>query len=201
MRISGRGQVTIPKPLRERFGMDRDVEVEITPTDHGVLIRTCVSAARDGDPGGESVDALLSGWLKEVNWDQRSAQLHDAGGGQVRLRFGPEFDDEMRRLATEHVEVRGSGRFDKHDQWTSVEVDSVSATGSWREPFDLEAFLNNPNPKIFDPEKVVTIDLPDEEWEAFNSAIREGRDGVPAAPRGANRRPPPHAGEAGLTPV
>ena len=176
MRISGRGQVTIPKPLRERFGMDRDAEVEITPTDHGVLIRTCVSAARDGDPGGEAEDALLSGWLKEVNWDQRSAQLHDTGGGQVRLRLGPALDDEMRRLATEHVEVRGSGRLDKHDQWTSVEVDSASATGSWREPFDLEAFLNNPNPKIFDPEKVVTIDLPDEEWEAFNRAIREGRE-------------------------
>ena len=176
MRISGRGQITIPKPLRERFGMDRDAEVEITPTDHGVLIRKCASEARGGDPGGEAVDALLSGWLKEVNWDQRSAQLHDAGGGQVRLRFGPEFDDDMLRLATQYVEVRGSGRFDKHDQWTSVEVEQVSPTGSWREPFDLEAFLNDPNPKIFDPDKVVTIDLTDEEFEAYLRAIREGRD-------------------------
>lgn len=39
MRISERGQITIPKRLRERFGMSRDVEVDITPTEHGLLIR------------------------------------------------------------------------------------------------------------------------------------------------------------------
>ena len=32
MRISEQGQITIPKHLRERFGMDPNVEVEITPT-------------------------------------------------------------------------------------------------------------------------------------------------------------------------
>lgn len=39
MRISERGQITIPKHLRDRFGMNRDVEVEITPADNGLLIR------------------------------------------------------------------------------------------------------------------------------------------------------------------
>ena len=39
MRISERGQITIPKPLRERFGMHHNVEIEITPTDRGLLIR------------------------------------------------------------------------------------------------------------------------------------------------------------------
>lgn len=124
----------------------------------------------------ESEDALLHGWLREVNWARRTAQLHDYSGDYVALRFGEALADDMLRLATQYVEVRGSGRFDKHDQWTSVEVESVTATGSWREPFDLEAFLNNPNPKIFDADKVVTIDLPDEEWEAFNRVIREGRE-------------------------
>ena len=38
MRISEEGQITIPKELRDRFGMHRDVEVEITPTDAGLLI-------------------------------------------------------------------------------------------------------------------------------------------------------------------
>ena len=33
MRISERGQITIPKHLRERFGMTHNVEVEITPTE------------------------------------------------------------------------------------------------------------------------------------------------------------------------
>ncbi len=39
MRISERGQITIPKQMRDRFGMGYNVEVEITPTDDGLLIR------------------------------------------------------------------------------------------------------------------------------------------------------------------
>ena len=39
MRISERGQITIPKLLRERFGMNPNIEVEITPTEEGLLIR------------------------------------------------------------------------------------------------------------------------------------------------------------------
>lgn len=38
MRISEHGQITIPKHLRERFGMHHNVEVEVTPTDKGLLI-------------------------------------------------------------------------------------------------------------------------------------------------------------------
>ena len=44
MRISERGQITIPKPLRERFGMNPNVEVDITPTEHGLLIRKRAAA-------------------------------------------------------------------------------------------------------------------------------------------------------------
>ncbi len=39
MKISRRGQVTIPKHLRERFGLHHDVEVEVSPTAGGVFIR------------------------------------------------------------------------------------------------------------------------------------------------------------------
>jgi len=39
MRISERGQITIPKALRDRFGMNHNVEVEIAPTRDGLLIR------------------------------------------------------------------------------------------------------------------------------------------------------------------
>ena len=38
MRISERGQITIPKKLRDRFGMNHNVEVELTPTRNGLLI-------------------------------------------------------------------------------------------------------------------------------------------------------------------
>ena len=176
MRISQRGRITIPKPLRDRFGLNDEAEVEITPTDDGLLIHRCAPADGAIASHGEPEEALLFGWLREVNWATGTAQLHDYGGGYVPLRFDPALGDDMRRLATEYVEVRGKGRFDQGDGWTSVQVEQVSGTRSWREPFDIDAFLNNPNPKIFDPEKVVTIDISDEEFEDFLRAIHEGRD-------------------------
>ena len=39
MKISERGQITIPKILRDRYGMSKEVEVEITPTEQGLLIQ------------------------------------------------------------------------------------------------------------------------------------------------------------------
>jgi AbrB family looped-hinge helix DNA binding protein len=49
MRISERGQITIPKHLRERFGMNHNVEVEITPTDQGLLVKKRTSAEHPVD--------------------------------------------------------------------------------------------------------------------------------------------------------
>lgn len=64
-----------------------------------------------------------------------------------------------------------------------VGVDGVAETepmettlAALLKPFDLNAFLNDPEPKIFNPDELVRIDLTDEEWEAFNRAIREGRE-------------------------
>ncbi len=39
MRISERGQITIPKALLERLGMHHNIEVEITLTEQGLLIK------------------------------------------------------------------------------------------------------------------------------------------------------------------
>jgi len=39
MKISERGQITIPKALRDRFGLHMDVEVELIPTKDGVLMQ------------------------------------------------------------------------------------------------------------------------------------------------------------------
>ena len=39
VRISQRGQITIPKKLRDRFGMHHNVEVEVVATEDGLLIR------------------------------------------------------------------------------------------------------------------------------------------------------------------
>ena len=39
MKVSERGQITIPKALRDRFGFAKDVEVELVATKEGVLIQ------------------------------------------------------------------------------------------------------------------------------------------------------------------
>ena len=39
MKISQRGQITIPKHLRELYGMNHNVELEIRPTKDGLQIR------------------------------------------------------------------------------------------------------------------------------------------------------------------
>jgi len=39
MKISERGQITIPKQYRKRYGLNRDVEVEIIPQEGGILIK------------------------------------------------------------------------------------------------------------------------------------------------------------------
>jgi AbrB family looped-hinge helix DNA binding protein len=39
MKISDRGQITIPKTFRNRFGFNINVEVEFVPTEEGLLIQ------------------------------------------------------------------------------------------------------------------------------------------------------------------
>ena len=50
MRISKRGQITIPKRLRDQFGLNQDAEVEITPTAQGLLIQKQTAGAAPGGP-------------------------------------------------------------------------------------------------------------------------------------------------------
>lgn len=56
MRISERGQITIPKGLRERFGLNHNVEVELVPAVGGLLIQKRTSAQHPV----ERVYAILS---------------------------------------------------------------------------------------------------------------------------------------------
>lgn len=56
MRVTEQGQVTIPQELRDRFGLDCGVEVDITATDDGILIRKCAEAQhRDAESEFEAV--------------------------------------------------------------------------------------------------------------------------------------------------
>ena len=79
MRISEQGQITIPKHLRDRFDMNANVEVEIAPTEHGLLIRK-------RDTGKHPVDGVY-GILNGGNTD---CYL-----GEMRGRLAqPQFADE-----------------------------------------------------------------------------------------------------------
>jgi len=49
MKISERGQITIPKGLRRRYGLSKDTEVEITPTEAGLMIRKKTSSRHPVD--------------------------------------------------------------------------------------------------------------------------------------------------------
>ena len=63
MRISERGQITIPKNLRERYGMHHNVEVEVTPTERGLLIHKGVSTQHPVD----RVAGILDGTAFDVD--------------------------------------------------------------------------------------------------------------------------------------
>ena len=139
----------------------------------GCVVTVSVS---DDEQAAADEQALLVGWLKDIDWQHRTARLLDARGGHVSLRFDPLRAEEMRRLSGRYVEVRGSGQFNEQDEWTTVQVEELRETQAWSEPFDLDAFLDEPEPKIFDPDEIVRIDLTEEELEAFNRAVREGRE-------------------------
>lgn len=68
MRVSRKGQITIPRRLRERFGLSHDVEVELTPTERGILIHKRTAARHPI----ERVYAILDrgkdtdGYLEEI---------------------------------------------------------------------------------------------------------------------------------------
>ena len=57
MKISECGRITIPKRFRDQYGLDPGVEIDLVPTDDGLLIRKgvnvehpveCVSGILDG---------------------------------------------------------------------------------------------------------------------------------------------------------
>ena len=69
MKISERGQITIPKHLRERFGMNHNVEVEITPTEQGLLIRKRTTAEHPVDRVVgilDGVDFDIDDYIEEI---------------------------------------------------------------------------------------------------------------------------------------
>ena len=69
MKISERGQTTIPKVLRERFGLYQDVEVDISTTEQGLLIRKRTTAVHPVDRVAgvlDGVDFDIDEYIEEI---------------------------------------------------------------------------------------------------------------------------------------
>ena len=119
-----------------------------------------------------SQPALLHGRLKNVSLRHRTAELHRIFEDPVPLRFDAKMEHVMIRLRDKYIEVRGHGVInEEEDRWESVQVERAKY-----ERNSVDELLNNPKPKIFDPDDFITLDLTDEEWEEFDRAIRESRD-------------------------
>jgi AbrB family looped-hinge helix DNA binding protein len=68
MRMTSKGQVTIPQELRERYALGPGAEVEVVPTEDGALVRRVthaddgsrlVARLRDRADGGLTADEVL----------------------------------------------------------------------------------------------------------------------------------------------
>ena len=126
-------------------------------------------------PDNNSVSALVSGRLMEVNWANGTAELHPYLDRAIPLRFGPKLKDDMRRCATHYIQVKGQGWFNEDDKWQVIQADEIIWNNPYAEPPGLEEILNNPNPKIFRSEEIVRASEPFDVDE-FARMVREERD-------------------------
>ncbi len=115
-------------------------------------------------------DALVMGRLMEVDWTKKTARLERFREKPVKLRFGKELDEEMRRFATQYVQVEGKGWLKESDtdeeEWIHIHVNEVSV------PYQ------SGEPKIYrraDDARMKSPFRSDEELQDFIDVIREGR--------------------------
>ena len=76
MRVSERGQITSPKRRRERFGLNHNVEVEITATERGLLIRS-------GRPRCIPLTGWPASWMASL-WTLTNTSRQSAAGDYCR---------------------------------------------------------------------------------------------------------------------
>ena len=112
-------------------------------------------------------DSLVMGRLMEVDWTKRTARLERFREKPIKLRFGKALAEEMRRFATEYVQIEGKGYLKTDtERWESIDVEKVSLPYQGGEP------------KIYRRADDANMKSPfrsNEELQDFIDVIREGR--------------------------
>ncbi len=121
---------------------------------------------------GEPESALIRGWLEDVDPKNGTARLNTLVDHSVPLQFDAALKKDMLRLETQHVRVDGRGWISDEDEWVVINIEKIVPTSS--EVRTVEAILNDPDPKLFDPDTVVTASEPFDVNE-FLRTIYEGR--------------------------
>ena len=124
------------------------------------------------EPLGEPEPALIQGRLEGVDLKRGTARLDNYMDDSVPLRFDTALEEDVLRLESTHVRVEGKGWISDEDEWVVINIEKIVPTSS--EVRTVEEILNDPNPKLFDPDTVVTASEPFDVDE-FLRVIYEGR--------------------------
>ena len=126
---------------------------------------------REIPQGIESEPALMYGRLVEVDPEEGTAVLSVYRDCRVTLWLAADEVGDALKLKQKFVKVSGQGWLDKSDQWIAVVVEEIGPPDPQR---SIDEILNDPNPKIFDPELAVRASEPFD-VDDFLRAIYEGR--------------------------
>ena len=126
---------------------------------------------RETPQRGEPEPALMYGRLVDVDPEAGTAVLSAYRDCRVPLRLSAGMVGQALNLKHKFVKVTGQGWLDKNDQWIAVEVEEI---GLPEPPRSVEEILNDPNPKLFDPDTVIRASKPFDVDE-FLRVIYEGR--------------------------
>lgn len=132
------------------------------------------SSRRSSDSSRDYEKAIIWGYLRAVDWTNKTARLERIVGKPVPLTFGDDLAEDMRRFATKYAQIRGAGVISAADEWVSVNVTSIEGDRDPYKPFDMEEFRARPRK----PFRFEDLKPPSEPFDVdeFNRIIREGRD-------------------------
>ena len=120
---------------------------------------------------GEPEPALIRGRLVEVDPKHGTAILEAYMDSRVPLRFDASLEQEMLNLERNYVRVEGYGWISDEDHWIAVVIDEIAPPPP---PRTIEEILNDPDPKLFDPDTIPRASEPFDVDE-FLRVIYEGR--------------------------